>query len=72
MKDTLTNDWMHNLKELDCDDQMAAQVIEAVTTGNTDLASTLLRRQKRTLLEALHLSEKKVDLADFLLYQLKK
>lgn len=69
---TAIQDWIYSLKELDCGKEWTAQVVEAVGTHRTDLASELLRRQKRILLEQLHESERRVDLADFLLYRLKK
>ena len=73
MKQTAdTTDWTRHLRELECDEEMTLQFLDAVNTQNADLAASLLRRRKRTLLESLHASEKKVDLADFLLYQLKK
>lgn len=52
-------DYQNSLRELGC----SAEV--------TDTVMQLLRRHKHLLLAELHRTEQKVDLLDFLLYQLK-
>ena len=66
------NDWICNLHELDCSDEMIMQVISLVKNHDMEKAAELLRRHKRILLDQLHHSENRVDLLDFLLYQLRK
>lgn len=66
------NDWIYNLHELGCSDEMTSQIVNFVQANDMDRVSELLRRHKRVLLDELHNSENKVDLLDFLLYQLKK
>ncbi|MCM1326494.1 MAG: hypothetical protein NC094_04710 [Bacteroidales bacterium] len=66
------NDWMHSLRELGFNDEITLQIVNLVQADDTERAAELLRQQKKGLLEELHNSENKVDLLDFLLYQLKK
>lgn len=66
------NDWIQNLHELGCSNEMTMQIVNLVQANDMDRATELLRRHKRVLLDELHNSENKVDLLDFLLYQLKK
>lgn len=66
------NDWLCNLQELECSDEMTMQIVDFVQNNDANKAAELLRRHKRVLLKELHNAENKVDLLDFLLYQLKK
>ncbi|MCM1185135.1 MAG: hypothetical protein NC251_02375 [Lachnoclostridium sp.] len=66
------NDWMHSLHELGFNDEITMQIVNLVQADDAEQAEELLRRQKKGLLEELHNSENKVDLLDFLIYQLKK
>lgn len=69
---TNMNDWLCNLQELECSDEMTMQIVDFVQNNDVNKAAELLRRHKRVLLDELHNAENKVDLLDFLLYQLKK
>ncbi|MCM1159921.1 MAG: hypothetical protein NC412_01750 [Roseburia sp.] len=69
---TNMNDWLCNLRELGCSDEMTMQIVDFVQNNDVNKATELLRRHKRVLLDELHNAENKVDLLDFLLYQLKK
>lgn len=69
---TRPEDWADSLHELDCDEELAGQIVRLVEAREYERAAELLRRHKRTLLTELHCCESKVDLADFLLYQLKQ
>lgn len=69
---TNINDWICNLHELNCSDEMISQIVNLVQANDMDRACELLRQHKRVLLDELHNSENKVDLLDFLLYQMKK
>ena len=66
------NDWIRNLHELGCSDEMTMQIVNLVQANDMNRATELLRQYKRVLLDELHNSENKVDLLDFLLYQLRK
>lgn len=66
------NDWMRNLHELGFNDEAAIRIVSLIQADDTKQAAELLGRQKKGLLEELHHSENKVDLLDFLIYQLKK
>ena len=67
-----TKDWIRDLHELGCGDEVTMQIVNLVQANDMDRAAELLRQHKRILLDELHNSENKVDLLDFLLYQLKK
>ena len=67
-----TKEWNAALQELGFRPEETAQIIKMLESGQADQAVPLLRRRKKILLDVLHSSEKKIDLLDFLLYQLKK
>lgn len=67
-----TKEWNAALQELGFRPEETAQIIKLLESGQADQAVLLLRRRKKVLLDGLHSSEKKIDLLDFLLYQLKK
>jgi len=69
---TNMEDWRDSLCQLSCEEELAKQIVRLVEARDYERAAELLRRQKRTLLTELHGCESKVDLADFLLYQLKQ
>ena len=71
MKITSLDDWENSLCELGCAREMKTQLMEMLQEQNLEGVFLILRRYKRTLLEELHASEKRVDLLDFLLYELK-
>ena len=66
------NDWIRSLHELGFNDEITMRIVNLVQADDAEQAAELLRRQKKGLLEELHNSENKVDLLDFLIYQLKK
>lgn len=66
------NDWIRNLHELGCSEEMTMQIVNLVQADDRNRATELLWRHKRVLLDELHNWENKVDLLDFLLYQLRK
>lgn len=67
---TLT-DYQNGLHELGCDAELTGEIISLLQNGQPENAALLLRRYKHLLLAELHKAEKKVDLLDYLLYQLK-
>lgn len=67
-----TEDWKQILIELGCGDRLTEQIMEQLQTRDNGHAVMLLRRYRCTLLENLHTAERKVDLLDYLLYQLKR
>lgn len=60
------------LKELDCDEKQTEIIIERMTAGDVETVRLLLRRHRKTLMDCLHKSEKKVDDLDLLIYQINK
>lgn len=70
----LTNidDWIRNLHVLGCSEETTMRIVSLVQANDMERATELLRRHKSALLDELHDSENKVDILDFLLYQLKK
>lgn len=71
MQQIKLTDYQNLLQELGCSAELTAGVIHLLRSGDTPNAFLLLRRHKRLLLAELHRAERKVDLLDFLLYQLK-
>ena len=65
-------DWLHNLQEMRCSDASAQRIIEALEASDRKRATELLRMEKQALLQKMHEAENRVDLADFLIYKLKK
>ncbi len=66
------DEWIRSLRQLGCSEELTAQIARQLEACQLDKASELLRRHKIQLLNELHNSEQKVDLLDFLLYQIKK
>ncbi len=66
------DEWLSDLRELGCSDMLTDQIAELLCACRLDESIELLRKHKQTLLEELHCCEKKVDLLDFLLYQLRR
>lgn len=64
--------WLEGLEGTGCGTELSDEISKALSGGMTDTAERLLRGYKRTLLDRLHDCEDKVDLVDFLLWQLKK
>ena len=66
-------DYQNSLRELGCSAELTDTVMQLLRSGDTQNAALLLRRHKHKhlLLAELHRTEQKVDLLDFLLYQLK-
>lgn len=64
-------DYQNSLRELGCITELTDTVMQLLRSGDTQNAALLLRRHKHLLLDELHRTEQKVDLLDFLLYQLK-
>lgn len=64
-------DYQNSLRELGCSAELTDTVMQLLRSGDTQNAALLLRRHKHLLLAKLHRTEQKVDLLDFLLYQLK-
>lgn len=60
------------LEEVDCGEKLIETVTEKLTAGDTETARLLLRRHRKTLMDRLHESEKKVDALDLLIYQINK
>ncbi len=60
------------LKEIRCDEAQSDRIAECILAGETETALLLLRRHRRTLMDALHESEKRVDQLDLLVYRMEK
>ena len=70
MQQMKLTDYQNSLRELGCSTELTVAVMQLLRSGDTKNAA-LLRRHKHLLLAELHRTEQKVDLLDFLLYQLK-
>ena len=71
MKAISITDYQNELQKLGCGSKMANEIMNLLQSGQTENAAALLRRHKTQLLAELHAVSEKVDLLDFLLYQLK-
>lgn len=71
MQQMKLTDYQNSLRELGCSTELTVAVMQLLRSGDTQNAALLLRRHKHLLLAELHRTEQKVDLLDFLLYQLK-
>jgi hypothetical protein len=60
------------LQELDCDENMIEMVMNRLIAGDKETARRFLRRHRKTLMDNMHESQKKVDDLDFLIYQIDK
>lgn len=63
---------IRRLKEMDCDEKLIETITEKMIAGDVETARLLLRRHRKTLMDCLHESEKKVDDLDLLIYQINK
>ena len=71
MQQMKLTDYQNSLRELGCSTELTVAVMQLLRSGDTQNAALLLRRHKHLLLAELHRTDQKVDLLDFLLYQLK-
>ncbi len=71
MKAISITDYQSGLQKLGCDNKMTSEIMNLLQSGQTESAAALLRKHKTQLLAELHAVSEKVDLLDFLLYQLK-
>lgn len=71
MQQMKLTDYQNSLRELGYSTELTVAVMQLLRSGDTQNAALLLRRHKHLLLAELHRTERKVDLLDFLLYQLK-
>jgi hypothetical protein len=60
------------LQELDCDENMIETVMDRLIVGDKETARMFWRRHRKTLMDNMHESQKKVDDLDFLIYQIDK
>lgn len=65
-------DLIKRLEEVDCGEKLIETVTEKLTAGDVETVRLLLRRHRKTLMDRLHESEKKVDALDLLIYQINK
>ena len=65
-------EWLHDLREMCCSDASTQRIMDALEAADPARATELLRMEKQTLLQKMHEAENRVDLADFLIYKLKR
>lgn len=58
------------LKEISCDEKLTDQIADLLSTGDCETARLLLRRHRKQLMDELHVSEKRIDDLDLLVYQI--
>lgn len=66
------NNILQNLKDADCDSNLIKKFFELDKDNNTKEQLKLLAKHRRELLNLLHLSQKKIDCLDFLIFNLKQ
>ncbi len=63
---------IQNLHDAGCDEAQISDFLECARTKDTEEQIRFLRTHRRTLMDELHASQKKVDCLDFLVYKLGK
>lgn len=71
MKQINMPDFNASLHELGLNSKTIAEITTLLQNGDTATAAIILRHYKQQLLSNLHKAGQKVDLLDFLLYQIK-
>lgn len=66
------DDLKNALIDIDCTDEQITVVLDLLKCREEYRIEKILRKRKKVLLELLHDTERKVDLADYLIYQLRK
>lgn len=61
---------MQNLQDAGCDQRLADAVLRYLHSDQTSCACCLLRQHKKTLLQHLHETERRIDSLDHLIYRL--
>ena len=64
----MNEDIIQNLKDVDCDTSFIEKILKA---GNKDRIS-LLNRYRKSLLDNLHVCQKKLDCLDYLIFNLEQ
>lgn len=63
---------IENLKDAGCNEDFIEQFMAAAEQGRTKALFTLLEGHRNSLLDAVHTNQKKIDLLDYLVFQMKK
>ena len=67
-----TQDWLRDLREIHCPEAATQRIMNAIEASDRVRAAELLHMEKQALLQQMHEAEKRVDLADLLIYKLKR
>lgn len=63
---------IRNLKDAGCDDLIIEKFLQLQNERKTKEQLNLLSRQRTSLLQELHESQKRIDCLDFLIFSMKK
>lgn len=63
---------LQNLADAGCDEEMAGQCIDLWESHRIPELLRLLAQHRASLLRTMHISQKRIDCLDFLIYQTKK
>lgn len=63
---------LQNLKDAGCSEKTAEQFFELKVKGKIESQLKLLSKERSVLLQNVHVSQKKLDCLDYLIYCLKK
>ncbi len=65
-------DIVQNLKDAGCDEATIQTFMDDLHSGKQAMGAKLLERHRRSLLDDLHGSQKRIDCLDYLLFTLQK
>jgi len=60
-----------NLRDAGCDEECICKFMEDLNQGKAQEVLKLLEGHRRTLLDAMHREQKRIDCLDYLMYQMK-
>ncbi|WP_125143426.1 hypothetical protein [Clostridium transplantifaecale] len=63
---------VQNLKDAGCSEEVVEEFMGLAEAGEKQRQFKLLEKQRRTLLDKVHHSEKQIDCLDYLVFQMKK
>lgn len=64
--------FQQNLVDAGCEQEIVQQCMELAQQKKTGEIKRILARHRRTLLDALHANEKRIDCLDYLVYNMEK
>ncbi len=69
---TCRNTIIQNMKDFGCEDEIIESFLACVENKDKAGQERIMKAYRERLLEELHQSQKKIDLLDYMMYQLEK